>query len=85
MYSIKIVNTVTKQEYTYNELSDLNGGKMLYYLFSIDTSNLNDGEYQLTLFNDDDIVCTELLKIGDYNGDKIQYSKGYNIYIVDNH
>lgn len=85
MYSIKIVNTVTKQEYTYNELSDLNGGKMLYYLFSIDTSNLDDGEYQLTLFNDDDIVCTELLKIGDYNSDKIQYSKGYNIYIVDNH
>lgn len=81
MYKIVIKNTVTNQEYVYDNIEDINGGKKLYYNFNIDTSNLSDGEYKLTLFKGDDIVCTELLKVGDFNSDKIQYSKGANVYI----
>ena len=81
MYKIVIKNTVTNQEYVYDNIEDINGGKKLYYNFNIDTSNLDDGEYKLTLFKGDDIVCTELLKVGDFNSDKIQYSKGANVYI----
>lgn len=81
MYKIVIKNTVTNQEYVYDNIEDINGGKKLYYNFNIDTSNLSDGEYKLTLFKGDDIVCTELLKIGDFNSDKIQYSKGANVFI----
>lgn len=81
MYKIVIKNTVTNQEYVYDNIEDINGGKKLYYNFNIDTSNLSDGEYKLTLFKGDDIVCTELLKVGDFNTDKIQYSKGINVFI----
>lgn len=81
MYKIVIKNTVTNQEYVYDNIEDINGGKKLYYNFNIDTSNLSDGEYKLTLFKGDDIVCTELLKVGDFNSDKIQYSKGANVFI----
>lgn len=81
MYKIVIKNTVTNQEYVYDNIEDINGGKKLYYNFNIDTSNLDDGEYKLTLFKGDDIVCTELLKVGDFNSDKIQYSKGANVFI----
>lgn len=81
MYKIVIKNTVTNQEYVYDNIEDINGGKKLYYNFNIDTSNLDDGEYKLTLFKGDDIVCTELLKVGDFNSDKIQYSKGTNVFI----
>lgn len=81
MYKIVIKNTVTNQEYAYDNIEDNNGGKKLYYNFNIDTSNLSDGEYKLTLFKGDDIVCTELLKVGDFNSDKIQYSKGSNVFI----
>lgn len=81
MYKIVIKNTVTNQEYVYDNIEDINGGKKLYYNFNFDTSNLSDGEYKLTLFKGDDIVCTELLKVGDFNTDKIQYSKGANVFI----
>lgn len=81
MYKIVIKNTVTNQEYVYDNIEDINGGKKLYYNFNIDTSHLIDGEYKLTLFKGDDIVCTELLKVGDFNSDKIQYSKGANVFI----
>lgn len=81
MYKIVIKNTVTNQEYVYDNIEDINGGKKLYYNFNIDTSNLSDGEYKLTLFKGDDIVCTELLKVGDFNSEKIQYSKGANVFI----
>ena len=81
MYKIVIKNTVTNQEYVYDNIEDINGGKKLYYNFNIDTSNLSDGEYKLTLFKGDDIICTELLKVGDFNSDKIQYSKGANVFI----
>lgn len=81
MYKIVIKNTVTNQEYVYDNIEDINGGKKLYYNFNIDTSNLDDGEYKLTLFKGDDIVCTELLKVGDFNSDKIQYSKGANVFV----
>lgn len=81
MYRIKLQNTVTNQEYTYDNVIDKNNGKKLYYNYNIDTSNLSDGEYKLTLFKGNDIVCTEILKVGDFNTDKIQYSKGANVFI----
>lgn len=81
MYRIKLQNTVTNHEYTYDNVIDKNNGKKLFFNFDIDTSNLDNGEYKLTLFDGDNIISTELLKIGDYNSDAIQYSRGNNIYI----
>ena len=81
MYKIEIENNVTHQKYTYDNVEDKNNGKKLFYNFNIDTSNLDDGEYTLSLYDGNKLITSELLKIGDFNNKSIQYSKGNNIYI----
>lgn len=81
MYKIEIENNVTHQKYTYDNVEDKNNGKKLFYNFSIDTSNLDDGEYTLSLYDGNNLINTELLKIGDFNNKTIQYSKGANVFI----
>lgn len=81
MYKIEIENNVTHQKYTYDNVEDKNNGKKLFYNFNLDTSNLDDGEYTLSLYDGDNLINTELLKIGDFNNKTIQYSKGANVFI----
>ena len=81
MYKIEIENNVTHQKYTYDNVEDKNNGKKLFYNFNINTSNLDDGEYTLSLYDGSNLITSELLKIGDFNNKSIQYSKGNNIYI----
>lgn len=81
MYKIEIENNVTHQKYTYDNVEDKNNGKKLFYNFNLDTSNLDDGEYTLSLYDGNSLINTELLKIGDFNNKTIQYSKGSNVYI----
>ena len=84
MYKLEIENTVTHQVHTYN-VEDINKGKKLYFQFDIDTLGLSDGEYNLTLFDEEEnIVCVDLLKIGDFSVEALQYKKGENTYIVVN-
>lgn len=81
MYKIEIENNVTHQKYTYDNVEDKNNGKKLFYNFNIDTSNLDDGEYTLSLYDGNNLITYELLKIGDFNNKTIQYSKGANVFI----
>lgn len=81
MYKIEIENNVTHQKYTYDNVEDKNNGKKLFYKFYIDTSNLDDGEYTLSLYDGNNLITSELLKIGDFSNKSIQYSKGSNVYI----
>lgn len=81
MYRIEIENNVTHQKYTYDNVEDKNKGKKLFYNFNIDTSNLDDGEYTLSLYDGNKLITSELLKIGDFNNKTIQYSKGANVFI----
>lgn len=81
MYKIEIENNVTHQKYTYDNVEDKNNGKKLFYNFNIDTSNLDDGEYTLSLYDGNNLITSELLKIGDFNNKSIQYSKGSNVFI----
>ena len=53
----------------------------MFYNFNLDTSNLDDGEYTLSLYDGNKLITSELLKIGDFNNKSIQYSKGSNVYI----
>ena len=77
---LKLENTTTHQTYKY-EVKDMNHGEKLYFRFDIDTSNLVDGEYALKLYDGDKIIATDILKIGDFNANTLQYKKGENIYI----
>lgn len=81
MYKIEIENNVTHQKYTYDNVEDKNNGKKLFYNFSVNTSNLDDGEYTLSLYDGNKLITSELLKIGDFNNKSIQYSKGSNVFI----
>lgn len=81
MYKIEIENNVTHQKYTYDNVVDKNNGKKLFYNFNLDTSNLDDGEYTLSLYDGNKLITSELLKIGDFNNKSIQYSKGANVFI----
>lgn len=55
----------------------------IYWKFEIDTSYLIDGEYQLILYDvDNQIIYTDLVKIGEYKPTKISYqvNKKYKTY-----
>ena len=78
---IKLENTTTHQTYEY-EVVDANNGEKLYFRFDINTADLDEGEYKLDLYDGDEHIATDLLKIGDFNTDTLQYKKGDNTYIA---
>lgn len=81
MYKIRLENTITHNIYE-KQVEDRNNGDKLYYHFAMSTLDLEDGEYILTLYNaDGDVLAEDLLRIGDFNLDTLQYTKGENIYI----
>ena len=81
MYKIRLENTVTHHIYE-QMVEDINGGDKLYFLFSVDTVTLDNGEYVLSLYDEEDtLLCEEILRIGDFNSNALQYSKGDNTYI----
>lgn len=81
MYKIRLENTVTHHIYE-QMVEDINGGDKLYFLFSVDTVTLDNGEYVLSLYDEEDtLLCEEILRIGNFNSNALQYSKGDNTYI----
>jgi surface protein len=81
MYVIKLENTVTHQIHQF-ESDDMNNGNKLYYELNINTLELVDGEYILTLCDSEDNVLSEdVLRIGDFNPQTLQYKAGGDTYI----
>ena len=78
-----LANTTTKYKRYYSEVEVISSDN-LYNLIELDTSNLEDGEYMLTVYSDDNkVVANDLLRIGDYNSTKTQYKieKKYTQYV----
>lgn len=81
MYRIRLENTITHQIYE-QEVVDANNGDKLYFRFGVNTADLADGEYLLTLYNaENNVLVEDILRIGDFNPDTLQYNKGENTYI----
>lgn len=81
MYTIRLENTVTHQIYE-QQVEDTNNGGKLYYNFSLSTVDMADGEYILTVFGENgDVLAEDLLRIGDFNPQTLQYTKGENTFI----
>lgn len=67
--------------YTFN-VDDLNRGEKLYYKFQFTTANVANGKYNMVLTDDVGNVITEdVVCIGDFNAETIQYNRGENVYI----
>lgn len=81
MYKIEITNKKTKQVVVYDNLTDVNKGEKLFFKFQLDTTNLEDGEYGLSLYEDGALLQTETLNVGNFSQNALQYTKGENIYV----
>lgn len=56
----------------------------LYIKFNIDTLDLGDGEYHFELLDDkNNLICEEVLRVGDYKNNKVEYKidKKYTQYV----
>ena len=67
-------NGITKRNFEYS-VTDLNESS-IYYVFNINIpDSYDDGEYEYTLKdNEDKIVATGLMRIGDYKTENTQYN-----------
>lgn len=84
MYRIVLVNKKTKETITFNDVVDVNNGEKLFYKFQINTSQMVDGEYTLSLYEDDALVLVDTLVVGEFNVNGLQYNRGEDIYIETN-
>lgn len=81
MYSIELINKKTKQVIKYDDVVDLNDGEKMFFKFQINTKQLDDGEYTLNLYDDDVLIKTDTLNVGDFNAKALQYKRGEDIYV----
>ena len=81
MYSIELINKKTKQVIKYDDVVDLNDGEKMFFKFQINTKQLDDGEYILNLYDDDTLIKTDTLNVGDFNAKALQYKRGEDIYV----
>ena len=81
MYKIELVNKNTQEIHSFDNLTDVNDGEKLYYKFNLNMSDIADGEYSLSLYEDDKLIAVDSLTIGDFDIKGIQAQKGDNIYI----
>lgn len=67
-----LTNSVTNFTKYYPQI-DVITSKM-YLQFELDTSDLQDGEYILRVFDDDNMVINEeLVKLGEFTQNKVEY------------
>ena len=73
--TLKLRNTLTKIEYTFDNLVDELVSR-LFYTFDITLpEGMDDGEYAYTLYDDRNVVkATGLLQVGDYKPQNNTYT-----------
>lgn len=65
-------NITTKFRRYYPDIEVISSD-FIYTTIGLDTTDMIDGEYQLTLYDNGRIVGNELVRLGDYNVDKQEY------------
>lgn len=70
IYDFILFNTTTREEYTYT-IADKQE-YLQYYSFEIEL-DLPDGEYEYKLKDAGNVYSSGLLRIGDYNPERIEY------------
>lgn len=76
---IELFNRYTKQTTTFSDLVDVSKSSYFYEFEGIDVSNLIDGEYIITLFDENDNDLEQLLAVkGEYKKQVSSYNKENN-------
>ena len=81
MYKLELVNKKTKEVTIFDDIVDINYGEKLFFNFEINATQLADGEYTLSLYEDGKLISTDTLCVGDFDVVGLQYKKGEAIYI----
>ena len=77
--TLKLTNNVTKKEYEFN-VEDKNDSR-LYYSFEVELEDEMDaGEYDYQLYDDDEIVAHGLCQIGFYTNNNVIYTGNTHTY-----
>lgn len=81
---LSITNNTTKRV-IYDEIVEDLGGNRNFYKFSINLPNdVEDGEYTYDLYNEEEIIATGLIQVGDYKSDNFSYKNNKKEYISYN-
>lgn len=68
-----LTNNTTKFARYYDDIQP-NPINPMYLSFTIDTSKLQDGEYNLRVYEDNnELVLEDFVKVGEYTNNKIEY------------
>lgn len=79
---LKIVNNFNKKEYNYKAF-DVKDTRNFYHFSIMLNGNEEEGEYTYTLYGDDDeVLASSLLQIGDYTPTNTVYTNNNNGYTV---
>lgn len=71
---LKLTNNLTKKVYNFDNLDDKLTSR-LFYTFDITLQDdMDDGEYTYQLFDDENIVASGLIQIGDYTQNNNTYT-----------
>lgn len=83
--TLHLLNNLTKNEYNFTGLTD-NLESRLFYSFDISLpQGIDDGEYSYTLADEDNVVVASgLLQVGDYKPQTNQYTSSTTEYKVYN-
>lgn len=81
---LSITNNTTKRV-IYDEIVEDLGGNRNFYKFSINLpSDVEDGEYTYDLYNENELIATGLIQVGDYKNDNFSYKNNKKEYISYN-
>lgn len=75
MLKLRLNSTITKKIWDF-EVEDAADSILFYHFPAFQlTEKMDDGQYEYTLFDDEQIVAVGVLQIGDYNNTKKEYKK----------
>ena len=77
--NIKLINTYSQKEYNFFDLSDESESDFFYILSPVEITDIEDGTYNIVLFDDNKEIETLLGVCGDYKrGETTTYEKEIN-------
>lgn len=79
---LKLINKISKKEYILENLTDNKTSNMFYNIDIQLPEDIEIGEYQYELTDNNAVVSCGLVQVGDYKPEKQQYNKQEKEYVI---